>query len=75
MRVSVIEQSRITLAAGASLQGTADAWSAADVMTTSAQTNLAATASATFDVTGLCVFGGTELPGTSPGAVGDAAVR
>ena len=25
----------------------------------------AATASATFDVTGLCVFGGTELPGTS----------
>ena len=55
----------ITLAAGASLQGTADAWSAADIMTTSAQTNLAAAASATFDVTGLCVFGGNELPGTS----------
>jgi hypothetical protein len=32
------------------------------VLTTSAQTNLAATSSATFDVTGLCAFGGIELP-------------
>jgi hypothetical protein len=52
----------ITLAAGPLLQGTADAWSGADVLTTSAQTNLAATSSATFDVTGLCAFGGIELP-------------
>lgn len=55
----------ITLAAGSSMQGTADAWSGADVMTTSAQTNLAATSSATFDVTGLCTFGGIELPSSS----------
>lgn len=55
----------ITLAAGSALQGTADAWSGADVMTTSAQTNLAATASATFDVTALCVFAGDDLPASS----------
>jgi len=52
----------ITLAAGSSMVGSADAWAAADVMSTSAQTNLAATASATFDVTTLCAFGGIELP-------------
>ncbi len=34
-------------------------------MTTSAQTNLATTASATFDVTALCTFGGIELPASS----------
>lgn len=55
----------VTLAAGSSLQGTADAWAAADVMTTSGQTNLAATGSATFDVTALCAFGGIELPQAS----------
>ena len=52
----------VTLAAGTAMVGSADAWSAADVMSSSAQTNLAATASATFDVTALCVFAGTELP-------------
>jgi hypothetical protein len=55
----------ITLAAGSALQWTADAWTGADVMTTSAQTNLAANASATFDVTALCVFAGTDLPASA----------
>jgi hypothetical protein len=55
----------VTLAAGSALQGSADAWSGADVMTTSAQTNLAATASATFEVTALCVFAGYDLPSSS----------
>jgi hypothetical protein len=55
----------ITLAAGSTLQGAADAWFGTDVMTTSAQTNLAATTSATFDVTALCTFGGVELPASN----------
>lgn len=51
----------ITLCAGSGLQGTADAWSGADVMTTSAQTNFAATGSATFDITAAAMFMGDAL--------------
>jgi hypothetical protein len=52
----------LSLAAGTALQGTVNAWSGAEVTATSAQTNLAATASATFDMTALCAFGGVNAP-------------
>jgi hypothetical protein len=53
---------RVALMAGSGFQGTAGAWSGSNLLTTSAQTNFAGTTSATFDITGLAVLPGLELP-------------
>lgn len=52
----------VTLAAGTNLEGTGDTWTGSEIISVSGNTNLAATASATFDITGDFPVPGLELP-------------
>jgi hypothetical protein len=52
----------VVLAAGSAFHGTAGAWAGSEIMTTSSQANLAATASATFDLTGAVLIPGSDVP-------------
>lgn len=50
----------VVLAAGSTFQGTNATWAGSEIMTTSSQTNLAATNSNTFDMTGFVALPGTH---------------
>jgi hypothetical protein len=56
---------RICLATGSAYQGATGSWQAANILSSSAQTNGASSTSNTFQITGVVVLPGTELPDAS----------